>query len=314
MAIVVKPYTFSAGAVIVASEHNANQDAIFNDYNGNITNANLSASAGIVDTKLAQITTAGKVSGAALALLGSSPSGAGTIPMANSLMPTFRNLIVTHTAAHPTYQLDINATYLFIEDAIHASVDLTVDITASGANGLDTGAEANSTLYAVWAIYNPITDTIAGLLSASFTNPTLPSGYTKKGLISMVRNAASGNFEEFYQYGNIYKYFNGLIVLDNGNSTEWANVACGDYVKSSIASMVHIHWHASTSTNDQYDFYIRTNGATGAGYRLGSNEADVAKQASGYFELPLLGNLIEYNSTDSDVNLDIYVNGATLTI
>lgn len=66
MGLITKDYTWSAGAVIVAAEHNANFNTIYNDYNGNITNANLSASAAIVDTKLASITTAGKVNVSAL--------------------------------------------------------------------------------------------------------------------------------------------------------------------------------------------------------------------------------------------------------
>ena len=81
MATIVKPNTFSAGALILAAEHNSNFDTIYNDYNGNITNANISASAGIVDTKLAQITTASKVSGAALSSLTSIPTDAGNIPI-----------------------------------------------------------------------------------------------------------------------------------------------------------------------------------------------------------------------------------------
>ncbi len=48
-----------------------------------ITNAKVAADAGIVDTKLAQITTAGKVSGTALTGLANTPSGAGVIPAAN---------------------------------------------------------------------------------------------------------------------------------------------------------------------------------------------------------------------------------------
>ena len=66
MATISKPYTFSAGAVIVAAEHNSNFDTIYNDYNGNITNANVASGAAIGDTKLASITTAGKVNISAL--------------------------------------------------------------------------------------------------------------------------------------------------------------------------------------------------------------------------------------------------------
>ena len=73
MALVTKPYTFSAGGTILSAEVNSDFDTLYADHNGGITNANISASAAIVDTKLAQITTASKVSGAALTSLGSIP-------------------------------------------------------------------------------------------------------------------------------------------------------------------------------------------------------------------------------------------------
>lgn len=83
MSLIVIPNFFTVGATIVASQHNSNFSVIYSDYNGNVDNTNLSASAAIADTKLAQITTAGKLSGAAFTVLGSIPSGAGTIPAKN---------------------------------------------------------------------------------------------------------------------------------------------------------------------------------------------------------------------------------------
>ncbi len=53
MAVVTLPNTFTAGNTIVASEHNSNFTTIYNDYNGNITNANCSASMALANTKLA---------------------------------------------------------------------------------------------------------------------------------------------------------------------------------------------------------------------------------------------------------------------
>ena len=85
MALISIPSTFTVGAIIVASQHNDNFRTIYNDYNGNITDANISGSANIADSKLAQLVTAAKVSGAALTLLTSIPSGAGVIPFANTL-------------------------------------------------------------------------------------------------------------------------------------------------------------------------------------------------------------------------------------
>jgi len=48
-----------------------------------VTNAKVSPTAAIVDTKLATISTAGKVSGAAITLLPNVPAGAGALPIAN---------------------------------------------------------------------------------------------------------------------------------------------------------------------------------------------------------------------------------------
>ena len=83
MALITKTYTFTAGTTIVAAEHNTNYNTIYNEFNGQIDDANIKSAAGITDGKLAQISTAGKVSGAALTSLTSVPSGAGLIPPAN---------------------------------------------------------------------------------------------------------------------------------------------------------------------------------------------------------------------------------------
>lgn len=83
MALISIPNTFTVGSVIVASQHNSNFSTIYSEFNGAIDNANISATAAIADTKLAQITTAGKVSGAALTSLSSIIPGAGSIPYAN---------------------------------------------------------------------------------------------------------------------------------------------------------------------------------------------------------------------------------------
>ena len=83
MAIISSPITFSSGEIITASDHNTNYGNIYTEFNGNIDNGNIKALAGIVDTKLAQITTAAKVSGTAITGLASLPSAAGAIPAVN---------------------------------------------------------------------------------------------------------------------------------------------------------------------------------------------------------------------------------------
>ena len=52
MGLISKDNEFSAGATIVASEHNDNFDTMYNAFNGNIANANISDSAAIAYSKL----------------------------------------------------------------------------------------------------------------------------------------------------------------------------------------------------------------------------------------------------------------------
>lgn len=83
---------------------------------------------------------------------------------------------------------------------ITTSAVTTVDITVAGTNGLDTGAEAASTLYALWIIRKD-DGTTSGLLSVSFTAPTMPSGYTTKRRIGSWFNDGSSNFLAATQVG-----------------------------------------------------------------------------------------------------------------
>jgi microcystin-dependent protein len=76
--------TFGADPQTVNSANlNALVTPIITECNGKLDNTNIVAAAGIVDTKLATISTAGKVLGAALNTLTGIPSGAGVIPVAN---------------------------------------------------------------------------------------------------------------------------------------------------------------------------------------------------------------------------------------
>lgn len=77
---------------------------------GEIVNADIAAGAAIVDTKLAQITTAGKVSGAALTSLSSIPAGAGIIPAANlSASGPIAKQVTTVSLSSSTTETDIIA-------------------------------------------------------------------------------------------------------------------------------------------------------------------------------------------------------------
>ena len=116
-----------------------------------------------------------------------------------------RNIAGKTNATHPTYQIDITADELVVKDTsgnalILSSVSVTADITASGANGLDTGSEASSTWYYGYVIAKS-DGTTASLLSTSATAPTMPATYTYKALVSAVYNDSSSNFIPYRQFG-----------------------------------------------------------------------------------------------------------------
>jgi hypothetical protein len=119
------------------------------------------------------------------------------------IVGTSRNLLGQNNAGAPNNKADYTADEMLVKDAsgnpqLLLSFSVTIDLTASGANGLDTGSEASNTWYYAYAIAKA-DGTKAGLFSTSATAPTLPSGYTYKALIGVVRNDNSSNFYTFYQ-------------------------------------------------------------------------------------------------------------------
>lgn len=113
-----------------------------------------------------------------------------------------RNLIGKRNVANPNFQADYAADEIVVKNpggtaVVLSAFSATVDITASGVNGLDTGAEGANAYYYVWAIYDGANKKL--LLSTSSTAPTMPGSYTYKGLIGVIRNDGSSNFVDFWQ-------------------------------------------------------------------------------------------------------------------
>jgi len=129
---------------------------------GTIVNTDINASAAIVDSKLAQITTASKVSGAAITLLTSVPSGAGALPIANIPLAALRKVVslkvtadadslaVGDGAMYFTCPAELNGMNLVAAAAstITAGTGVTIQIARgrrSAANGACTYADMLST-------------------------------------------------------------------------------------------------------------------------------------------------------------------------
>ncbi|MFT4624725.1 MAG: hypothetical protein ACI8PZ_003385 [Myxococcota bacterium] len=83
---------------------------------------------------------------------------------------------------------------------ITLSAQAQVDLTASGAGGLDTGNRKANATYAIW-VFTPSSGGTEGIASLSFTNPSLPSGATDSRRVGVVVTRTDKSIPEFSQAG-----------------------------------------------------------------------------------------------------------------
>lgn len=226
MALVNKPNTFTAGATIIAAQHNSNFDTIYNDYNGNITDANLATNAAITDTKLAQITTASKVSGTAITGLASLPSGAGLIPTANITVSTGSvvQVVNTQTGASST-----GSTAMSVADAIPQNTAgdeyMTLAITPTSATNklkieVDAVASASAAGLVVMGLFQ---DSTAGALAAST-------------MVGVASNPLTGHISYYMTAGTISATTFKVRIGNGAGATTTFNGSGGSRVLGGVAN------------------------------------------------------------------------------
>jgi len=150
------------------------------------------------------------------------------------------------------------------QENIALASELTLDLTTTGMNGLDSGAEESDEWYFIWVIKNPSTGVVAGLLSKSLTNPELPNGFTKKLRVGCVRNH-NGNFLRFkhikYDGKAEYHYFEELAstlrVASGDAATTFSIVDCSALIPPT-AHLAHFYIRVVGSTSNYA--YIRPTG------------------------------------------------------
>ncbi len=134
---------------------------------------------------------------AALVLNGDATADLQPLPrrqLRSTVGSSFRSLAASATGSSSS--VSVSADEVVVRNAsgdpaLLTSVSLSIDSAASGVNGLDTGAVASNTWYAIWVIWNGTT--VAGLLSLSGTAPTMPSGYTHKTRVGWIRTDGTAN-------------------------------------------------------------------------------------------------------------------------
>jgi hypothetical protein len=189
-----------------------------------------------------------RVAQAITALAGSGGGGSGTV----------EGLKITNNAGTPNTQIDVTANSVLMMNTSGASIRAvslseTINLSTTGANGLDTGSMASSTWYYLWAIAKAdgTTDCLA---STSNTNPTMPSGYTFKKYLGAMYSNGSTQLVRTLQYGNSVQFTSGMTLLSAGavgtfstTTPTWAAVSVSAVVPPT-ASKIKLGMHATTST------------------------------------------------------------------
>ena len=170
------------------------------------------------------------------------------------------NLVITRpTAATVTITAD---RLVLLRDAAAAAarppvyinqsaINVTGNITAAGANGLDAGAEAASTWYFIYIIRDTVNGATAALLSLSATAPTMPGTYNYKRLVGAVYNDSASNFVNFVQRGNRVFYTAAQTILTAGAQVAYTAITMTAYVPS-IAKRIFGYAYPRNTTNNEY--------------------------------------------------------------
>lgn len=216
-----------------------------------------------------------------------------------------RNLIITNNATNPEKQMDIDADEVILHNSSSealrvSSVNLTVDVTVSGVNGLDSGSESN-----VWYYLYVITNgtTIAGLLSESSTSPTMPSGYEYKALVGAIYNS-SGDFINIYQQGNRVGRER-IEVLTNGSEGTPTSISLSSIVPPS-ATKISGDLHQTTSgTQNAYVGYYDIVRTIWNYLHVWHKSGAMSNHNSGGFECFMRNSEIFYYVSNGNVDLNI---------
>jgi hypothetical protein len=137
-----------------------------------------------------------------------------------------------------------------IASALTKQIDATW-VAGDNAGGLDTGTVAADTTYHMFAIWNPTTETADFLFSASYSSPTLPSGYTKKDWVMAVTTDGSSNIRAFKQDGRTIQV--GLVAYNSTTvPASYTDLTFSD-IPTDIRVEVELDFYISDNANNAID-------------------------------------------------------------
>jgi hypothetical protein len=188
-----------------------------------------------------------------------------------------------------------------------ASIDLA---NAGSVNQLDSGTLSGPQPYAVWSIATAAGTAVGFIVSASFTAPTMPSGYTYKARVGALITSTStaGQLMGTYQFGRDVQYIVGLAGtgttgslprIISGTQTAWTATAVTTKFVPSTASVINVMLSAGSGSGN---VQAAPNNSYSTTINSTSNPAPLVFNASG--AINIMGSLvlesanIYYGATD----------------
>lgn len=251
MSILTLPHVHATGDDILASEENANNTTIYNDYNGNVDNDNIAANAAIVGTKLAE----------------------NTLDIERMNLRDYIGGLITQNGTDSDHDINIavgicrdenNVEGLTLGSVLVKRIDAAWAV-GSAAGGLDTGSVANDTLYAIWLIKRIDTNVVDAIFSTSFSAPTMPTNYTIRRLIASVLTDASANIIGYEQLGDYFRY-TGDTPRDVSDGSITSNTFETGTLSVPPNSVAHMYVRLTNTTSTDTDGFVNIR-------RLGASES-----------------------------------------
>ncbi len=188
---------------------------------------------------------------------------------------------------------------------------VTINTAANGAAGLDVGAMANDTFYAVYAIGDSYGNNPgSACISANLASPLMPAGYDMYFRIGFIKSNNSAQILAFRQDGcglDRWMWYDAAIAtgITNGSSATYASVDCSASLPSSNPTMVNfLCVFTPTAAADKLVLVPGTSSAS-AGYASASG--DVAAVAHTV-------NLVCPTDSPSTDAIDYKVTGSAVAI